>query len=136
MTHPYASFWKRVASTFIDWLLIAVFTGLVSLLITGKFAGGESFKQANTLLYFLFYGIYSIAFESSRTGATIGKRIMRIRVCTTRHKSMSVAQAALRYFARLLSFLLAGFGCVMALFTVKRQGLHDQIARTLVVETA
>jgi uncharacterized RDD family membrane protein YckC len=37
--------------------------------------------------------------------------------------------------ARLLSFFLAGFGCVMMFFTLKRQGLHDQLANTLVVNT-
>jgi uncharacterized RDD family membrane protein YckC len=130
----FASFWKRLLATFIDWTIFAFLMGLLAWLVTGAAFGGEDFHWVNQGIFFLFYFVYSAALESSYKGATLGKQIMRIRVTNMRGKRISFARASIRYFARLLSFFLAGFGCVMVFFTLKRQGLHDQIAKTLVLE--
>ncbi len=136
MVEQYAAFWKRVIATFIDWILVSMITGFISWIITGEFAGDETFRKINTLFFFQVYGVYSILMESSRLGATVGKLILKIKIVTIENKQLSVPQAFFRYFARLFSFFTAGFGCVMALFTLKRQGLHDQITKTLVINKA
>lgn len=131
----YASFWKRVIATLIDWTIFAFFSGLLAYIVTGEASGTEDFHYVNQGIFFLFYFVYSAALESSYKGATLGKQLMRIKVTTIRGKRISFARASIRYFARLLSFFLAGFGCVMVLFTFKRQGLHDQMAKTIVIES-
>ncbi len=136
MVEQYAAFWKRVVATFIDWILVSIITGLISWIITGEFAGDEAFRKINTLFFFQVYGVYSILMESSRLGATVGKLALKIKICSVDHNQLSVPQAFFRYFARLFSFFTAGFGCVMALFTLKRQGLHDQMTKTLVINKA
>lgn len=136
MVEQYATFWKRVIATFIDWILVSLITGFVSWIITGVFAGDEAFRKINTLFFFQIYGVYSILMESSKSGATVGKMILKIKIVSLENKQLSVPQAFFRYFARLFSFFTAGFGCVMALFTLKRQGLHDQITKTLVINKA
>lgn len=130
----YASFWKRVLANLIDWIIFGFLMGLLDWLVTGEAFGNEDFNWVNRGIFFLFYFVYSAALESSYKGGTLGKQILGIKVTTLRGKRISFARASIRYFSKLLSFFLAGFGCVMALFTLKRQGMHDQIAKTLVLQ--
>jgi len=46
---------------------------------------------------------------------------------------ISFARATGRHFAKWISGLILFIGFIMAAFTEKRQGLHDMIAETLVV---
>jgi uncharacterized RDD family membrane protein YckC len=131
----YASFGKRFVATFIDWTIFAFLSGSLSYLVTGTAIGDDAFHRVNTALFVLFYWIYSAALESSPKGGAIGKQIMGIRVTDMEGNRISFPKATLRYLTRLLSFFLAGFGCVMIFFTLKRQGLHDQLANTIVVNS-
>ncbi|MCB0820285.1 MAG: RDD family protein [Bacteroidetes bacterium] len=130
----FASFWKRVIATLIDWTIFSSLSSLLAWMVTGEPNGNDDFHWVNRGIFFLFYFVYCAALESSYKSATIGKQVVGIRVTTLRGKRISFARASIRYFGKLLSFFLAGFGCVMALFTLKRQALHDQIAKTLVLE--
>ena len=134
MTHSYASFGKRVAATLIDWLLLSLLTGVISYFACGSFTGTEAFRSTSNTVFFAAYFLYSLAFELS-SGATPGKRLMKIHICTLDHSRMKVPHFILRFFTRWLSFFFAGFGCVMVLFTEKRQGMHDVAARTIVINT-
>jgi uncharacterized RDD family membrane protein YckC len=49
-------------------------------------------------------------------------------------KRISFPRALGRFFATYLSGIILGIGYLMALFTGKRQTLHDMIASTLVVK--
>lgn len=131
----YASFWKRFIATFIDWTIFAFLSGSLSYFVTGTAVGNDAFHFVNTGLFVLFYWIYSAALESSPKRGTIGKQLMKIQVCGMDGERISFPKASLRYFVRLLSFFLAGFGCIMVFFTIKRQGMHDQVANTLVIDT-
>lgn len=130
----YASFWSRVLATLIDWTLFSFLMSGLAYAVTGKAVASDDFHWVNNGIFFLFYYVYSAAMESSPKGGTLGKQWLGIRVTTMEGKRISFPQATLRYFSRLLSFFLAGFGCVMVFFTLKRQGMHDQIANTLVIK--
>lgn len=47
---------------------------------------------------------------------------------------ISFLRAPARYFAKILSTLILFIGYIMVAFTVRRQGLHDLIASTLVMK--
>lgn len=46
---------------------------------------------------------------------------------------LTFEKATGRYFAKYLSTMTLGFGYLMAVFTEKKQALHDLVAGTLVV---
>jgi hypothetical protein len=46
---------------------------------------------------------------------------------------LTFAKASGRFFAKMLSALIYGIGFIMAVFTKKKQALHDKIADTFVV---
>jgi uncharacterized RDD family membrane protein YckC len=71
--------------------------------------------------------------ESSDRQATLGKRVMGIKVVDLEGRRITFGRATGRHFAKLLSGLICDIGFIMAGFTERKQALHDMIASTLVV---
>ncbi len=93
-------------------------------------------------LKFLFVGqvgvllirwVYYATFESSQWQATPGKKLMRLVVTDERGYRLTFGRASGRLFAKLLSELTLFYGFLMIAFTERHQGLHDKVARTLVL---
>lgn len=130
---PYAGFWRRAGAYLIDYFLVAFVLKLVAAaMLTGRPSGGRA------VLYILILSIggclYYALLESSASQATLGKRALGIKVTDLYGERVSFGRALGRLFAHVLSSLIVGFGFVMALFTERRQTLHDKIAGTLVVK--
>jgi uncharacterized RDD family membrane protein YckC len=80
--------------------------------------------------------IWSIAYFVtfwSTTGQTPGDRVMQIRVCREDGDRVRPRQAVLRFGALLLAALPLFAGFVPVLFDDRRRGVHDMLARTVVV---
>lgn len=75
--------------------------------------------------------LYTAIQESSLAQATFGKKLLRIRVADVEGDRVSFARASGRFFGRLIPTL--GIGYVMALFTQRKQALHDLLAGCVVV---
>ncbi len=76
---------------------------------------------------------YAPVLESSEIRATIGKSLMGIQVTDMNGGRISFRAALIRNILKAVSSLLLFLGFVVALFTEKKQTLHDLIADTLVV---
>ena len=129
---PYAGFWRRAGAYLIDYFLVAfVLKLLAAAMLTGAPSGGK------TALYILILSLggclYYALLESSDSQATLGKRALGIKVTDLQGEQISFGRALGRVFAHVLSSVIVGFGFVMALFTERRQTLHDKVAGTLVV---
>jgi uncharacterized RDD family membrane protein YckC len=77
--------------------------------------------------------LYYARQESGMKMATIGKRAVGIQVIDTDGYPISFLRATGRYFSKTLLSGIMLIGFLMALFTPKKQALHDLIAATLVV---
>ncbi len=86
-------------------------------------------SSALVAMYWLYFAIS----EASRWQATVGKKLLGLQVVDLQAQRLTFGRASGRYFAKLLSFLTFGIGCVMVGFTERKQGLHDLIAGTLVL---
>jgi uncharacterized RDD family membrane protein YckC len=134
----YAGFWKRFAAYFIDCILIyAVF--FLTLFVIGGVGTylRESEEAAGilvTLLLLVGVWLYYALFESSHHQATLGKMALGIKVTTMDGQRISFGQASARFWCKIISGLILNIGYIMAAFTEKKQGLHDIIAKTLVVK--
>lgn len=82
---------------------------------------------------FLLSWIYFAGFESSKYQATVGKRLLGLRVATTNGERITFVRATARYYSKLLSRIMLMIGFLMIPFTKKKQGLHDKIASTVVI---
>jgi uncharacterized RDD family membrane protein YckC len=67
-------------------------------------------------------------------GATLGKRLVRIRVVGPDGRRPGLGRAAIRAFLAGFSLVFLGLGVILALFTRSGRALHDLLARTWVVE--
>ena len=77
---------------------------------------------------------YFVLFESSAWQATIGKRILKIKVGDCDGKRITVGKALLRLFGKWISGQILLIGYLMAFFTKKNRALHDFLAGTFVFE--
>lgn len=144
----YAGFWRRFAAAIID-NIIVILAGIIVFFIAalcwGFFvgvSGGSEIDIENVSddiynlwfwsLVFITSFFYYTVMEASKRQATVGKLAMGIRVTDMIGGRIPFARAAGRFIAKILSnFLLIGF--IMIAFTEKKQGLHDQMAGTLVM---
>jgi uncharacterized RDD family membrane protein YckC len=74
--------------------------------------------------------LYYAAQECSARRATVGKRVVGIAVTGLDGQRISFGRASARFFAR---FATLGIGYVSALFTARRQGLHDLLSGCVVI---
>ena len=119
----YAGFWKRLGAYIIDDLIISAATFALIFVSMG-------------LLYPIVIvagWLYFALMESSEKQATLGKMALGIVVTDMEGKRISFGRATGRYFGKILSGLILAIGYLMIAFTDKKQGLHDMLANTLVV---
>lgn len=117
----YANFWRRGAAAIIDGIILSAISALcMRLVVLLPFA-------------FILHFFYKPIFESSNVRATPGKYLAEISVVKSNGDKLSLKDAYIRYFSSWLSGIMCGLGYFMALFTKKKQTLHDLFADTVVV---
>jgi uncharacterized RDD family membrane protein YckC len=130
----YGGFWRRGIAAAIDWLLIGVVVSL-SIGYHGQLAPPHS--TVKVVVYYalavLLVWLYFVAMEASAWRATLGKRVVGVRVTTLDGRRIGVGRATARLLAKLLSLALLGLGFVVAGVDARKQALHDKVAGTLVV---
>jgi uncharacterized RDD family membrane protein YckC len=152
----YAGFWKRVAAAILDGIILYI----PNMLIVKAFGGDAAqAKLTQAILaapgdmhammtaYGQFYSsmmtaslvttvlawLYFSVCESSNWQATVGKLALGIRVTDLRGNRISFPRALGRYPAKFLSYMTLCIGFLMVAWTQRKQGLHDMIAGTLVL---
>ncbi|MDA3945166.1 MAG: RDD family protein [Helicobacteraceae bacterium] len=130
-----AGFWKRALAIFVDSIILTIVMFMIGLVIGGMLSDPENVARISNfgmLINVVIVWLYFAMQESSAEQATVGKRILGIIVTNKEGGRISFAQATIRYFSKYLSSILM-IGFIMAAFTKNKQGLHDMIADTLVV---
>ena len=142
----YAGFWKRVAANVIDSFVVGIVGGIIGAILGGIIGavfglngglGGGGFlaiQLVTNLVSITITAGYYAWFHSSANQATLGKMAIGIKVVRTDGEAIGFARGVGRYFAFLLSSLILCIGLLMAAFTERKQGLHDLICDTLVVD--
>jgi uncharacterized RDD family membrane protein YckC len=101
----------------------------VALGINGTAAAGQIAIVAGLI----FDSFYFTLFESSSLQGTSGKLLLGMRVTHLEGERISVVRAGARYLGKALSAILLMAGFLRIVFHPRKQGLHDVLARTVVV---
>jgi uncharacterized RDD family membrane protein YckC len=137
----YAGFWLRFAAVIVDgFVLLPLALVSVGLNYISSSSSNDSVKLVIALfalVYMLFclivQWLYFALQEASVHQATLGKRLLGLRVTDAQGNRIGFGRATGRYFGKILSGLIFYIGFMMAGWTPRKQALHDMLADTLVV---
>jgi len=139
VSSAYATTWKRVVAVFVDGIILKVLSAAVFMAVLAVSSPADSpviesfFELLDPGLSLLMYLAYYTVLESSEAQATLGKRLVGIRVTDLEGRRLSFGRAFGRACARFLSYLSFGIGLLIQPFTERKQALHDLLAGTIVV---
>ncbi len=128
----------RASAYAIDFAIRAVvlIAGGIALSFAGIVIGGQVVGGVMMLAWFLMDWLYPVIFESSKRGATPGKRLMGLRVVQATGSPITLGQAVVRNFLRFIDgmpFFTYCFGVTSCLATKRFQRLGDLAAGTVVI---
>jgi uncharacterized RDD family membrane protein YckC len=140
---PLASFTARFCAFFID-MLIAAFCFVVPAFLGAIVAVRMGWVRHNVKIKFdplhhedipsiLWYMIFIAASNYIGNGATIGKKLLKIRAVSLVHERLSLWHSVERALGYGASALEAFFGFFQYFFDRNHQTVHDRIAKTIVV---
>ena len=143
----YGGFWRRVGAYFIDGIIVGAVVTIPAFMFGGLNAMSirdlNDTNGLNALLRFeltlssfgiILAWLYCAFMESSTRQATVGKMALGMKVTDLEGNRISFGRATGRFFGKIISAIIFYIGFIMVAFTPKKQGLHDMIAATLVVE--
>ena len=138
----YAGFWRRLAATLIDSLLLSILMGLLLYAVYGgeyfarEIEGGALFAPAGAADVFINHIlplILAVVFWVKWMG-TPGKLLLGCRVVdATTGNALTIGQSVGRYFAYLVSIIPLCLGFLWIAWDKRKQGFHDKLANTVVV---
>lgn len=130
--YEYGNFWWRLLAITID--TIIVYLGLILVSTISVLTGLEFISGIGTILSYIVPVLYFAIMESSSAQASLGKMMLGMKVINAdTGQKIGFWRAFGRYFAKVLNAIILFIGYIMALFTERKQGLHDLISNTLVI---
>lgn len=144
----YGGFWIRFVALIIDSVIVAIPVIILAVIVgavigIGTAASNSSTEQTNAaangatgivdLLGFLINAGYFVFFWSK--GQTLAMRLFRLRVVDANTgQPIGVGRAILRYIGYFISGIVCYIGLIWAAFDSRKQGWHDKIAGTVVLQ--
>ena len=138
-----AGIWSRIGGALID--VIIVFIIFAFVMFAWGFFGAlydsrgysnidEGTWEARGMLVFLLIDyLYSATLQSGTKQGTWGQRAMGLQVIKIDGSVVTFGTASIRYFVSLVSSILLKIGYLIAIFTEKKQTLHDLAAGVVVI---
>lgn len=132
----YASYIKRMIAFLIDYIILSLINLLYILFVMLFLYDFIGICDPYAIAYSILLPINILYFgypESINMQATFGKKIVAIKVITVDNTKISFKKGIFRSILKLFS-ILSLIGISFIFINKKRQGLHDILAKTIVVE--
>ena len=136
----YAGFWRRAGALTIDVIIFGIFQAILMIVVIGSVTVSEPSDEAAgaaaiglNIVVIVAAWLYFALMESSSKQATVGKMMIGAVVTDLDGNRISFGRASGRYFGKFVSGIILGIGYIMAVFTQRKQALHDIMAGCLVV---
>ncbi len=119
----YGDLGKRIVASIIDSIILSAI----------GFVLGLTLSFVGAIIAPIISWLYWILMEGGNWHATVGKRVMGLYVADSNGNGITYSASILRLIGKFLSGLILGIGYLMAFFNEQKQGLHDMIAKTYVL---
>jgi len=131
----YAGFWQRGLAFLIDWLLVVVISMPVIVVAFGaEYFSLDPARRAWDLVILLIVAIVVIGFWRY-CGATPGKLALALKIVDAQTGARpGTGRLVLRFACYLLSALPLYLGFIWIAIDRRKQGWHDKIAGTVVIQ--
>lgn len=142
----YAKIWMRIGGGLID-TIIVFFISLLVIVILGFLLGykgvdvgitEEKITNIWNLRAFLVIisvdFLYTVITQAGNKQATYGQRALDLIIVKDDGTRASILQIVSRYFISIFSSIFFKLGYVIAVFTKRKQTVHDLLASTVVIE--
>ena len=116
-------------------MMLGVAVGLVGTLLTMYTADGPAPLDRLIIISGLIFSVAYYLIGWTKSGQTVGKMALGIKIVGADGQPPSGGKAVLRYLGYILNAVLLSIGFLWAAFDRKRQGWHDKIAGTYVIYT-
>lgn len=133
----YADFATRFAAAFVDGIIVNILgfvIGIANGIVLASMNQTDLIQPISFVLGTLLGWLYSALQESSAAQATLGKKLLGIKVVNLEGARVSFAQATGRHFGKIVSAIILLIGFLIQPFTEKRQALHDIMSGCLVIK--
>ncbi|MBN2516262.1 MAG: RDD family protein [Deltaproteobacteria bacterium] len=144
-TH-YGGFWRRMIAFLIDKFVLSLIS-MILVFIASLFLGlgfpfdlsiniSEVITGTFILSYYgttIFLNMVYFTYFHGTTGQTPGKKIIGLKVIQKTGDEMTLGLAFLRWVGYIVSGLVFNLGFLWVAFDRKKQGWHDKIASTYVI---
>jgi uncharacterized RDD family membrane protein YckC len=122
---PRSGFWRRFGAAFLDGILLAVISGVLTVIFSRNAANGLG--TLVSLAYFTY-------FEGGASGQTLGKRALGIRVIDIKGGGpIGYGRGFIRWIGRFVSAIALFLGYFWMIWDKEKQTWHDKFASSVVV---
>lgn len=129
----YAGFWRRVAASLIDTILMII---VLALLAVPLGLMGMPIMQGHSGSFFItdIIPMVIVVLFWLKFGATPGKQLLDCKIVDARTgRPLRLGQSILRYLGYILSTIPLFLGFFWIGWSRRKQGFHDYIAKTVVI---
>ncbi len=127
-------FGKRLVAAVIDLLIFAAFVNILQFFV---FRNGFLPQQQAEAMKLLFSSLCGLAYYTIMwarfDGATIGKKILKIKIVNNDGTELTDRAVVIRFIGYILSALPLLLGFFWIIWDRNKQGWHDKIAKTRVI---
>ena len=149
----YGGFWIRVVARLLDGLILGIPLSILFVIVLAIFGGiasttassnqnaqnaaGLAFGGAFLLFYLVVLAIvigYYIYFWGT-SGQTFGMRILKLRVVDADTGGpIGIGRAVVRYLMSIVNGMACYIGWIWVAFDARKQGWHDKVANSVVIQ--
>ena len=118
----YGGFFRRGIAQMIDFCIIGFIYEMI-------------FPHTHAMIWLIYVAYHALGDSRIFNGATLGKKIMGLKVVDENFEILEVSQSVKRAVSKIISWWIILLGFIVIIFSKRKQGFHDRIARTLVIRT-
>jgi uncharacterized RDD family membrane protein YckC len=150
----YAGWFTRVGAYVIDWVLTAI--SAIPMYVAGAILGANTSTTTNAagvettsydgsvavpitlyvvgLVTYIGFFVWNVCIRQGRTGATVGKSVLAIRLVNSDLQPIGGGWCFLRYLLHIVDALPCGLGYLWPIWDSRKQTFADKIMNTFVIQ--